>query len=544
MKYLASLLLLLLCSCSSAKNEPHLQHVRINLFSEPPTLDLRRAVDITSVNILLALFEGLTRVGSDNKIHPALAERIDISEDQLTYTFHLRKSVWSNGDPVTSHDFLNSWQEILEPLFPSPLAYKFFLIKNAALIKQGKLPMSDLGAFAPDGETLIVTLEHPAPYFLDLLSFAVFYPVHPTCQKNEMCFAEYGPQFITNGPFQLQSWEHDTKITLIKNLSYWDQKHVRLSQIEMMMVDDTTTEYHMFEMNELDWAGSPLSNLPSEVIPSLIQTKELITTPLLASYLYIMNTEVEVLRNKNIRKALSYAIDRKAIVDHILQAGEKPALSLVPLSPTAYFQDDATVLAQNCFAEGLKELNLTKETFPKLTLSFNTNCDHKKIASAIQQKWHETFGITIELEHCDWKVYLSKINSGNFQIARMGWVEEFPDPLSFLDPFKYKNDGILGSNNHTGWFNQEFTHLLDEAEQSTDPKKRSTQLKKAETLLLEEMPVIPIYFLTSKYIKKPYVKNLFVSEGGTIDFKEAYIDQKTLRKTAESLILRKTLYKN
>ncbi len=527
MRFVHILLLILIVAtaCNSSNKEPKTQTLRVNLFSEPPTLDPRKAVDITSVNILLALFEGLTRIGPNDKPEPALAEKITISKDKLTYTFHLRPSFWSNQDPVTAYDFLYSWRKILDPKFPSPLAYKLFIIKNAMLVKQGKLPVTDLGVVAPDAKTLVVQLEHPSPSFLELLSFAVFYPVHSNSEADETSFYDGGEKFISNGPFNLVSWDHDTKITLAKNPLYWDEKAVILSSIDMVMVDDTTTEFHMYEMNELDWAGSPLSNLPVEVVPSLQQEGTLISTPLLAVYYYKMNVEAPPLHNQNIRKALSYAIDRDAIVTHILQSGEKPALSLVPLQNHTYFKDHDLSRAKELFDLGMKELGLTKTNFPPLKISFNSNREHQKIATAISQQWQQTFGIEASLEHCDWKVYLSKLNQRDYQIARMGWIEDCQDPLSFLEPFKYKDEGPLGNNNNTGWANPKFTDLLDKAERSVDPEIRANHLIAAEKILMEEMPVIPIYFLTSRYVKKAYVQGVYLSSGGIIDFKRASIKQ-------------------
>lgn len=521
-----SLFLLFLAACTtSPKGE---QELRLNLYSEPPTLDPRKATDSTSVNVLLALFEGLTRVDSDNEPKPALAESIKISKDGLIYTFRLRESKWNNGDPITAHDFLKTWQQVLIPSYPAPYAYKLFVIKNGAAIKEGKLPVEKLGVEVPDDQTLIITLEHPTPYFLELLAFPSFFAVN---QKSAAATDDWagnaGPLFVSNGPFNLDKWEHDSEINLVKNPLYWDQDDVCLDNINMSMIDDSTTEFNMFESGELDWAGSPLSNLPSDILPAIEAEGILHTYPIAGGYYYRINTTSFPLTNVHIRQALSYAINREEIIKHVLQGGEQPALGLVPPvsdnSPHDFFHDGDIKLAQKTFKKGLEELGIEK--LPTLSLSYNTNREHQKIAQVIQQQWKEVLGVETSLDHVDWKVYLAKIAAMDYQISRMGWLEDYNDPLSFLEPFRYNDDGPYGNNNNTGWTNPTYSELLEQAENELNPKKRLQYLLKAEAIIMEAMPVIPLYFLTFKYVKKPYVKGVYLNPNGTVDYKWAYIEK-------------------
>jgi oligopeptide transport system substrate-binding protein len=533
-KVFLALFVTLLTSCGNPSNTNPKQILRLNIFTEPPTLDPRKATDSTSVNVLLNLFEGLTRIGEDHQPHPAIAETIAVSEDRRVYTFTLRQAHWSNGEKVTAHDFLYAWQTLLDPHFPSLFAYKLYVIEHAAEIKSGALPMETLGARALDEQTLEVTLKYPTPYFLELAAFPTFYPINRQIdKKNPEWAADAGSDYVSNGPFQLKTWEHESEIVAIKNPHYWDAEVVKLEALHLAMIDDTTTEFYMFEMDELDWAGSPMSNLPPDLIPAFkeekIKNKLPVTFyPATAVYYYKINTLHPPLENVSIRKALSYAINRKDIVEHVTQAGQTPATALVPPMPgwekrAPLFKDGDHELAKTLFARGLEELKITREQFPNLTLCYNTNREHEKIAQAIQQQWKETLRIDVELTHCDWKVYLSKITKQDYQIGRMGWVGDFHDPVSFLEPFKFRNDPDSDGNNDTGWEHPDYIAYLDQAEQELDVSKRAELLRKAEALLISEMPIIPIYYIVNGYLKKKYVQDVYLSPLGTADFKKSYI---------------------
>lgn len=516
-----------MAGCANQNHSPKIkQHLRLNIYSEPPSLDPRKATDSTSMNVLLMLFEGLMRIGEDHKPHLALAEKLTLSEDKKSYEFVIRESYWSNGERLTSKDFLYAWQTMLDPKFPSLFAYKLYDIENAAEIKNGKLPVEALGVEAPNDQTLIIHLRFPTPYFLELLAFPTFYPINKSIDQQKPNWAdEAGPEFISNGPFTLKKWQHDNEIIVVSNSQYWDREAVRLQQIHLSMIDDVTTEFYMYEGGELDWAGSPLSNLPPDFISALKKVANFY--PASAVYYYKINTKHFPLGNTNIRKALGYAINRKEIVEHVTQGGQIPATCLVPPMPgwnsLNLFKDGNDKAAVELFKKGLEELGLLPEKFPTITLSFNTNREHQRIAQAIQQQWKKVLGIDIQLLHFDWKVYLSKISSQNFEIGRMGWIGDFNDPISFLEPFKYNNDPETGGNNDTGWENPFYTALLNRAQKETDGEKRNDLLHQAEALLISEMPIIPIYFIVNGYLKKPYVHGVYLSPLGMMDLKKAYL---------------------
>ncbi|MCB1180998.1 MAG: peptide ABC transporter substrate-binding protein [Chlamydiia bacterium] len=491
--------------------------IKLNLGTEPPTLDPRVAIDSTSINALLFLFEGLTRLSHEGQPKLALAKEVSISKDLLTYTFKLREAFWSNGERVTSADFVKGFQTTLDPLFPSPAAYKLYIVKNGRAIKKGLLPNNSLGVETPDSKTLIIHLEHPATYFLELVACPIFFPIH---QKGD-----FERDFITNGPYIIEKWEHEHEICLKKNPLYWDSKHVRIQNVDLMMIDDSLTEYYLFENGELDFAGAPYTNLAVDVLPSILQEGKLNQYPFSAVYCYKVNTHHSHLSNQKIRKGLSYLINREAIVEHVMQVGHTPASGYIPPLPDPVFQrkiflpNIPSSIGKDLFFNGLVEEGYTPETFPPVTISYNANKEHQRVAQAIGQAWQDTLGIKVFLEQYDWKTYLSKMNQMNYEIARVAWVGEYLDPLAFLETFQSNND-----NNLTGFSDDIYDQLVDWAKKERDPFKRAEILSEAEAKLLDQMPIIPIYFIDCLYLIHPRLKNVVLTSLGTADFTRAYFE--------------------
>ncbi len=515
------------CSKPERPNEKE-QIVRLNIHSEPPTLDPRLVTDNVSQNVTTMLFEGLMRQMPDGSITPAIADEVRVSEDKKTYTFHLKDSLWSNGDPLTADDFIESWKWILSPKSNTEIAYKLYIIKNGKAVKEGKLPPSKLGVKALSPHTLIVELEYPAPYFLELVSSGNFYPTPTRIFKQNPDWANNaGPDFVSNGPFKLDVWDHNNRLQLSKNPNYWDDEAVRLKQINIAMVEDANTELSMFEDGELDFAGSPLSiGLPTDAIPALKASGKLHTMPMASIYFYVFNTKKPPFNNDKIRRAFAYAINRHDIVEHITQSGQVPAMAIIPpsLNPVDnahYFQDANITEAKKLFDEGLKALKLTRETLPKITISYNTSEGHHKIAQAVQQQWKQTFGIDIALENLEWKVYLDKLQARDFMVARLGWIADFGDPITFLDTFE------LGDNpqNPSGWENPRYKELIEEIRQTANTTERNKLIGESEELIMEEMPIAPVYFHANNYLINPRLKGVYINKLGFIDFRWAYFEQ-------------------
>ncbi|MFS0558483.1 peptide ABC transporter substrate-binding protein [Brevibacillus sp. 179-C9.3 HS] len=494
--------------------------IRINLQSEPPTADPGIAEDVTSSTIITAIFEGLTRLGKDGKLHAAAAESYTISEDGKTYTFKIRETKWCNGDPVTAHDFEYAWKRALDPKTASNYAYQLYYVKGAEEFNKGTGNAEDVGVKAIDDKTLKVELTNPTPFFLELVAFKTYFPVNKKVVERNENWADEANTVVGNGPFKMETWEHKSKLTVVKNEKYWDKANVKLDKIEFSMVEDETTELAMFENGELDWAGAPISALPTDELPDLREAGKVKTQPIAGTYFYRFNTEQAPFNNAKIRKAFAYAVDRESVTNNILQAGQLPATSYVPpsmaLDKDGYFKDNDLEAAKKLLVEGMKEEGLTK--LPPITLSFNTSVGHKKIAEEIQDQWKKNLGVDVKLENKEWKVFLEEVHEGKYQIARGGWLGDYNDPINFLEMFQEKD----GGNNDTGWENSKYKELLNQSALEQDPEKRKAILKQAEQILMDEMPITPIYFYTNSWLQNENLKDVVMDGLGNIDFK--YVD--------------------
>lgn len=512
-----SLSLLVGCGPPVPKAERSKQEIRLNIASEPPTLDPRKASDTISVAILTMCFEGLMR----SETEFAIAKEVKVSPDLMTYTFYLRDAEWSDGKPVTAHDFEETWKTILDPAFPSPFGSDLYIIKNAKGFKEKKLGKDAVGIKAIDDKTLQVELEHPVPFFLSLISTHCFFPV-PAHMKQP-----FGDHFVSNGPFKLTYWRHSNDLSLEKNPHYWDMSRVVLEKIYLGIIQDETTGLSMFENNELDWAGTPFSALPLDAMPVLSKNPLYQSFEMPGVYYYIFNIDVPPFNNLNMRKAFTLAINRKEIIDNILQGKQSPATGYIPPmmwkgDPTPdYFKDADVAEARKYFALALKEMGKTAATLLPIHLSYNTSEGHHKIAQAIQEQWLKAFGVRVRLENKEWKVFLDDLSRHQFQIARMGGLATFNDPTTFLDNYKYAQD----THNFSTWRNPQLTELLEKSDRIFDEKERFKLLKEGEAMVISELPILPIYYYSGSYLKKPYIKGISFSELGDVDFKTAYIDK-------------------
>ncbi len=520
-----------LSSCQQSEANPEERHSKqvlaFNLSAEPPTLDPQVPADSASFVPLQLLFDGLMRHGEGYITEPAIADSVDISPDGKTYTFHLKRTRWSNGDPLTAHDFEYAWKRILAPSFPGEFAYQLYFIKGAERAKEGRIPVSQVGVQATDDDTLVVELENPTPFFLDLLTIPTFAPIPSKVVENNPNWAlEASPSYVSNGPFLLREWTHHNQIVVERNPHYWDADKVKLNKIILSIVPDPSTELALFENGALDWAGKPLSSgLPSDSLPTLQSTGKLRYQPMPATGYFIFNINQAPFNNAKIRRAFALAINRHDIVNNILKGGEQPATCFVPpplsLQHQECFHDADLKEARKLFAQGLKELQLTKDQLPPITLSYNTSEGHHKIAQAVQQQWNEAFGIPILLQNLEWKVYLDKLAQRDFSIARMGWHADYNDPYSFLDLFKHADN----SANYNKWHSSRYTKLLDRAQRIQDSRQRKQVLASAEEVLIEQMPILPLYFLTNTYLVTPELKGYYFGPTGDVDFRHAYFEK-------------------
>lgn len=504
--------------------------LRINIGSEPRTLDPARARDLQSITLVKMLFEGLTRINQGEKIEPALAEKIDVSDDLRTYTFHLRDSVWTNGEKVTAGDFVYAWRRILDPNNIAENAFQLYVIKNAKACKEGKLSLQELKIEAADDKTLRVELENPTPYFLELTSYPAFFPINAKVDRERPRWTEGKEDYVSNGPFSLKEWRHHDKLCVYKNEKYWGAKEVQLQEIHLFMLKEES-ELAMFESHELDWAGSPLSTLPVDALPKLREMNMLRSQPILGTYFLRVNTESPLLSSAKLRRALSFGIDREAVVEHVLMGSQVEAKGYVPtalrLQTAPYFDKVSEEALTKMFDEGLQETGLQRDDLANIELLYSSTERNQRIAHALQEHWMRLFGMQIKLFGVEQKVYLEKLHKGDFQLAAGSWLADFGDAFSFLEVFKEQNS----STNHTRWGDASYARLLEESNTTGDPVQRNALLARCEQILLDAMPIIPIFHYNLLFVQNENVKNIFVSRMGGIDFRWARFVQDSDRKT-------------
>ena len=526
--------LLLLClffspGCKRKQNGASNTTVHLYLQAEPFSLDPRVGGDRRSQVILRDLFEGLCRLGKDGTIELALAKSYSISSDGLEYTFHLRDALWSNGEKVRAQDFCYAWKSALSPQFTTSYAYPFFVLKNGKKAKMDECSLSDVGVAALDDHTLQVTLEHPTPYFLELTANPIFLPVcekianaDPSWSKNSF------PHYVCNGPFLLKEHVLKSHIILERNPLYWNKDCAKAFRISFPIIEQPSTAYALFERGELDWFGDPCGLCDLEIIQKLTLEGSLSLADTGSIYWMISCTKKPYLASAKIRHAIASSISRGDLCYLLLKGGERPSHSIVPSFLSALkkpaFQDGNAEYANKCFEEGLKEVGLTRETFPTLTLTHWAEPMSRLMAEYLQQKIKTTLHIHVDLENCDWGTYLQKTHSGNIDLATAAWLSWVSDPIYNLQFLKYTNNGING----TCWQNERYKELLDQAEATNSLSEREKYLKQAEEIAAQELPLIPLFEIANKYTKAPGVCGEVVSRIGMITFKwlEKKPDQK------------------
>ena len=519
------LLVALLTSCQKVDSPMKKSKVlRLNFPYDVSTLDPRKNSDYINSTVHFILFEGLTRMMPASTHELALAKSIDLSEDKKIYTFHLKETFWSDGAPVTAYDFLYSWKSVLDPGFPAPNAHLFYPIKNAEKVKRGLLPTEELGIQALDSLTLIITLEVPTPYFLDLTSFCPFFPVPSHIAKTAQDWADrLTPLFVTNGPFLLKTLAFKSEYIFEKNPNYWDASSVKLDKIDIMVLDNELTALNLFENKELDFYGA-YNSIPSDWAAKLKQEKKLITQAFGATTFLTFNLNSFPFQNKNIRKALSLAINRQLLVDNITQCGETVATGsipplLKPLSKKVFFTDNDSALANQHLQLGLNELCITKTDLEKIVLSYPNNINSKRLAQAIQQQWKQALEITVRLEESEFKVLRERLVRKDYQIAFSSLVVQYNDQMNILDRFKSRNNNF----NYPGFENEEYINLLNRSSCAHDSEERFSILEQAEQILTEEMPFTPLYHWNCVYLKQDRVHGLYISPIGSIHLNNIFL---------------------
>ncbi len=477
--------------------------------SEPKGLDPHLVTGVPESQLLRALMEGLVTPHPTDDLAPApgVAETWESNADFTVWTFNLRDTKWTNGDPVTAGDFVYSWQRILSPALGAEYAEMLYVIRNADDFHQGRITdFGQVGVRAIDDRTLEVTLEGPTPHFLGMLMHSSFLPVNPRAveENGGMTDRQSGwstlENYVSNGPFQLKEWVTNQVIEVERNPNYWDAATVQLNGIRFYPIDNVGTEEAMFRDGRLH-----LTNTVSpDKIPSFREEMpdQLRIEPYLGSYFYRINTTRPPFDDVRVRRALALAIDKQLLVDRVTQGGQAPATGFVPSGIAGYTESGAVQFDPEEAKRLLAEAGYPGgRGFPTAEILINTSESHRKIAQALQAMWQETLGIDVGIYNQEWKVYLDSQSKLDYDISRAGWIGDYVHPTSFLDIFTSGN-----GNNDTGWSNAQYDALIGRARVAQAEEERMQILQQAESILLDEMPIVPIYWYTRVYLKDPRVQ--------------------------------------
>jgi len=480
--------------------------------AEPKALDPHIVQSVGDGNILRALFEGLvTNDPSDDSANdPGVAERWESNSKYTRWVFHLRHNArWSNGDPVTARDFVWSYHRILHPKMGAPYASMLYFLKNGEAYNKGEIvDFSKVGVKAVDDDTLVCNLENPAPYFPDVVKHTTWLPVHRgTIEKFGKMTDSYTRwqlpgNHVSNGAFKLTDWRIGAYVKVRRNPYYWDKENVKPRGINFYPIDNQFTEEKAFRNGLLHLSYT----VPQNLIDSYRKKKN---TPLRIEtyagvYFYRCNVNRPPTDNINFRKALSYAINREIIVKYVTMGGQQPASGYTPPSKGGYHPPDKVKFDPILARQFLKKAGYQSGAeVPEFTIFINTSEAHKDIAVSIQDMWKKHLGLkNIKIENQEWKVFQQSVQDQNYDVSRAGWIGDYADPNTFLSMF------VTGdSNNRTGWSNPDYDRLLAEAAALSDPKQRYAKLFQAEEVLLDKLPVLPVYWYTRVYLKSPDLKN-------------------------------------
>ncbi len=531
--------------------------------------------------IIWALFEGLCRWHPETlEPIPGVAERWELSDDKRTYTFFLRREArWSDGTPVTAHDFAYSLRRFLHPATAAEYGKELWYIENAkrftvrevavgdpievelhekpagalpfapGVVVRGTLlalddPEADRPVFtveidgrtqrfqrvepeaAPDGvtacrmitydfdhvgiraldeRTLEIRLDHPVPYFLQLMGFYPFSPVNRRCVETHGYPAWTRPEnLVGNGAFRLEFRRVRDRIRLVKSPTYWNRDEVRLETIDALAVKSATTMLNLYMTGTVDW----IPTVPTEVVTDLLERDDFQPAPYLALYYYLINTERPPLDDPRVRRALAKALDRREIVEEVTRSGQVPAYSVVPEEISKYVdytppvfgrfdpEEARRLLAEAGYPEGRGS--------PRIEVLYNTSESHKAIAEVIQAQWKRHLGVDVTLSNQEWGAYLTSRRQGRYMVARAGWIGDYVDPNTFLDLFTSDNP-----QNQSGWSHAEYDRLIRAAQREPDDRRRLELFHAAERIVLDELPLIPIYLYVSQSMVRPYVEGFY-----------------------------------
>lgn len=520
--------------------------------SEPQTIDpaLNSAVD--GAIMIQHFFEGLMKWADsgkpvNDKGNMNYAELVNgqassyqkvVNDDgTVTYTFKIRPDAkWSDGKAVTANDFVYSWRRLANPMTAADYCYMIDMVKGYAEVNSGEADPSTLGVSAPDASTFEVVLTYDCPYFLEVCAFPAAFPVREdvvSAEPDTWTTSNGSKNYITNGPWKMAEWVHDSYIKMVPNEYHYDVANLGPDSITFRLMADSNAMLAGFRSNDLQY----INQVPVDETPSLIASGELDIVDYIGTYYVSYQTQAEPFDDWRVRKAFTLAIDSKYMVEQITQSGQVPATGFVPAgvydaNPTGddfrtvggdYWEAPLTdeIYQKNC--EEARQLLADAgypngEGFPVVTYLYNTSDAHKAIGEALQQMWQNALNVTVQLQNQEWNAFLETRKNGDFQVARNGWIADYNDPISFLDMW------LTGGGNNDGQYsNPEYDAAIKEAKSSADPAVRMAAMHRAEDIIMgEDWALGPIYFYTNSYMMKENIKGAFYTPLGYYIFGYTY----------------------
>lgn len=498
------------------------------LNNEPDTIDPTITNNSFATPFLINCFEGLVTYDENGEVVPGNAESWDINDDLTVFTFHLREGLkWSDGSPLTANDYVYAALRVLTPATGAQYVNMISdYVVNGQEYYEGTASAEDVGIKAVDDNTLEFTLKAPCPYFVDLVSMWVYFPVQEaTVEANGDKWTTTAESYIGNGPFKVTQITPGESYVLEKNENYWDAANVQLEKLTYRYILDVSTALTAYENGEVDGVRT----IPSSDLARLkAENAGVVVAPSYGTVYYDINCSKEPYNDPLVRKALNLAIDREALVNNVAQVEGEPAYSFYApgyvvdgkdltegrpsfdLSPTADVEAAKAALAEAGYPEG--------EGFPTIQLSFYADDNVKKIAEAIKEMWEQNLGITVEVSSAEWAVFYDAVQNGNYEVAAMGWSADYVNPMSFL-PLLYTDD----VTNNSFYSNPDYDAIVDQVKVETDPSKFGELVKQADELVSADYPMLNLYYKSNTYLIKDYIEGVYMTSSSNIYFKNAKV---------------------
>ncbi len=496
--------------------------------TEPQAIDPHITTGVPESRIQYALLEGLANKDPATlEPVPGVSDRWEVSADGLIYRFHIREDArWSDGTPLTAEDFRWSWWRALQPALANEYAYMLYPLKNAEQYLTGKITdFTQVGVRVIDPRTLEVELTEATPYFLQLLDHHSYYPLprhvierfgSPTDRFTD--WTRPG-NFVGNGAFRLKEWKLNQHVRVERNPEYWNARSVRLEAIMFYPTENVATEERMFRSGQLHITN----DIPVDKIPVYRRDRpeHIRTEPYLGSYFYTCNVKRPGIDDARVRRALAMTVDRRSLIDTVLRGVNTPAYALTPPGTLGYEPPQLFGFDPEQARALLEEAGYPNgRGMPPLEILYNTHDTHRKIAVALQQMWKTHLNIDVTMVNQEWKVYLDTRQNRDYTLCRYGWIGDYVDPNSFLDMWTTES-----GNNQTGWSNAQFDELiLRRIPTMKTHEERLQGFFEAETILMTEMPVIPIYIYDNKHLVHPSVKGAPSNIMDYFSFKDIYLE--------------------